>query len=297
MSTQLTYVKPASVSKFWHNTDVKGYSNFPETTKAFPILWSFDLHKFVFKDLSDDQVMELVTKCKLSYELGEDEGKPILTADITHQQDPFFNHSQLTLKIKNDISTFNLNNPLDVLKLAAFKAYPFVAQSHSGKDTVAGAKWVVIDAKTEQEDLETKHVRQKEIWKYFTDGSKDKLTPAQMRSLINAFQDRNMRIEPNTPAETLEAILIQKINDPSVRSGLTPRELFLKLVKLPKNELIVRDFIGQAINLGVIRRTGDKYFYGGNEIATGMENLIKTLQSIDYVTTYTAIQEELKLKS
>jgi hypothetical protein len=296
---RLIYVKSVNKSKFWNNAnaDVKGYNNFPDTTKSYPVLWDFDEHKFKFTDLTDEEVKSLAKKCKLSYEDGEDEGKPIETVDLHHSQDAFFNHTSLTLKIKDDITTFNIHNPLDKLKLAAFKSYPFVSHSSNSIENTPGAKWVIIDKAVESTEKTDKYIEEKNLWKFFVGTEKEKLSADQMRAIIFAFNDSSMLVDAETPADTMAAMLIEKAKSTVKVNGMSERSRFMMLAGLPKNELLIRELVGRAWRFGVLRKTGDKWLYSGSEIANSTEALYKKLLSPENSATLTAIQEELSLKS
>lgn len=291
----IVHVKAANVSKFWHNPDVKGYTNFPETTKTYPMNWSFEEHKFLF-DLTDGEIIDLAKRCKLSYEDGEDKGKPITTFDLHHREDPFFNHSRLRIKITDDITAFNIRNPLEKLLLSGFKTYPFVAKSESDKSNVASVKWVIIDKELEAADKERGYLNEKAVWKFFTGPDRDRLTPAVMRNILYAFNDKVTPINDETPSETLEALLMNKIKEPKNALSISGKEKFLLLANASKEELEIRTLMGKALQKGVLRKTGDKWFYAGNKLADSTDGLFQFLKKGENSAVLMAIKEEVEFK-
>lgn len=295
MST-LTYLKPAkATSKFLKGDQVKGFKHFPDTFKSYPVLWDHAQHKYIFDGLTDEQVLQYAKKCKLSYEDGEDKGKIINEVDLYHDQDPFCNHSQMRISIFNDVYTFNLQNPLDVLKLAMIKAYPFTAKTSDS--SLPDAKWVIVNEQIEREQAVSKYTKEKEIWKYFAEG-KHKLSPDTMRSIAYCFNDPiNFNITPNTPIEVIETKLQEKAKDnKTVVNGMTNQARFLMLVGLKPDEIKIRAMIGKAISLGIIRNRSERFMYNGNEIAIGLENTIKHLLNPENAVLFTAIEQEIKVR-
>ncbi len=291
----IVHVKAANVSKFWHNPDVKGYTNFPETTKTYPMNWSFDEHRFLF-DLPDGEIIELAKKSKLSYEDGEDKGKAITTFDLNHREDPFFNHSRLRIKITDDITTFNTKNPLEKLLLSGFKTYPFVAKSESDKTNVASVKWVIIDKELEAADKERGYLNEKTVWKFFTGTDKERLTPSMMRNILFAFNDKAIAISDTTAPEALEALLMSKIKEPKHLGKMSNKEKFLVLATSSKEELEIRALMGKALQRGIVRKTGEKWFYAGNKLADSTEATVQFLKKPENSAVYVALKEEVEFK-
>lgn len=295
--SRLVYVKPTNTnSKFWHNPEVKGYQYFPETQKGYPPFWDFNEHKYKFFELEDAEVIKLAKEAKLSYIDGPNIGKVIDTADLKHREDPFFNHPRLLNRIKDDITTYNLNDPVDVLKLATFKMYPMVAHSESSKKRTPGAKWIIVDKEVEQKDIEKEYLDKIAITKYFTPG-KDKLSPEKMRAMLIAFNDSSLKMDENTRIETIEAWLYQKAHDNTVVQGLSNKQRFINLASMTNTELGLRTLIDKGVKLGVLRKQGSKYLYAGKEIAPNIDVLTKKLAKADNASLLEAIEDEINFKA
>lgn len=295
--SKLVYIKPAKTSsKFWHNPEIKGYQHFPETQKAYPPYWDFNEHKYKFYGLDDDEVITLAKSCKLSSVEGDNEGLLIQDIDLHHKEGEFFNHPKMQVKIKDDVTTFNLNDPLDKLKLAAIKSYPFVAHSENDKKRIAGAKWVIIDEEIEQKNAEKEFIHKMEINKYFVPG-KDKIAPERMRTILAAFNDPNIRMDANTGIDTVSAWLYEKANDKAITGGMSNQDRFFMLVRMKDDELNIRALIQKSVKAGALRVKSGKYFYAGNEIAHNMESLVKKLVAPENQSLLNAIEEEINFKS
>lgn len=296
-ATKIVYVKPAKTnSKFWHNPEVKGYQYFPETQKAYPPFWDFNLHKYMFDGLTDDEVKSLATQAKLSYVDGPEEGRPISSVDLNHKEDAFFNHPRMVNKIKDDVTVFNMNDPLDVLKLATFKMYPIVAASENDKRKISGAKWVIVDKDVEQSNAEQDFISKMEINKYFVPG-KDKLSPEKMKIILSSFNDSGARFDSNTSIDTIASWLYDKATDTKIVQGMSNQQRFLNMVSMKDDELHLRGMIANALRLGVLRLKTGKFYYAGNEIAVGQDVLVKKLSNPENQSLLAAIEEEIEFKS
>lgn len=295
--SKLVYIKPAKTnSKFWHNPEVKGYQHFPETQKVYPPYWDFNEHKYKFYGLSDDEVLTLAKTCKLSSIDGENEGLLIQDIDLHHKENDFFNHPKVQVKIKDDVTTFNLNDPLDVLRLATMKSYPFVAHSENDRKRIAGAKWVIIDEEIEQRNAEEDFIHKMEINKFFVPG-KEKLNPEKMRTILEAYNDPNIKLDPNTSIDTVATWLYEKANDTSTQNGMSNQERFFMLIRMKDDELAVRALIQRAVKGGVLRVKSGKYFYAGNEVAHSLDSMVKKLVLLENQNLLSAIEEELEFKT
>jgi hypothetical protein len=297
MSAKVIYVKPARTnSKFWHNPEVKGYQYFPETQKGYPPYWDFKEFKYRFYGMTDDEALALAYKCKLSYVDGINEGRIIDSIDLKHKEDSFFNHPRMINKIKDDVTTFNLNDPLDQLKLATFKMYPVVAHSENDKKKIAGAKWVVVDKDVEQSNAEQDYLAKMEINKFFVPG-KDKLSPEKMRMILASFNDTSLKFDNTTSTDTISAWLYDKATDTRTVQGVSNQQRFLNLVSMQADELAIRSIIDKAVKLGVLRIKTGKYLYAGNEVAVSQDILVKKLMKADNQTLLNAIEDEIEFKS
>ena len=67
---------------------------YPNTLSSTRPIWSMGTHRWKIS-LGEDELNELVKKCKLTYERGSKQGQLIETADIFDERDPFFNHTKL----------------------------------------------------------------------------------------------------------------------------------------------------------------------------------------------------------
>ena len=294
--SKLVYIKPAQTnSKFWHNTQVQGYSHFPETFRSYPPYWDHTQHKYIFSGLTDEEVQDLGSKAKLSHSEGPKEGMPITDIDLNHKESEFFNHPRMITKIKDDVTVFNLSDPLDVLKLASMKAYPHVAHSEADKKKIPGAKWVIIDEEIEQKNSVEEYRSKMEINKYFV--GKEKLTTERMRTILLAFNDPNVKIDASTDSDTVSSALYDKATDTSIRQGMTDQQRFFMLVNMKDAELGVRSLVSKAVKAGALRVRSGKYFYAGNELAHSLEALVKKLASPDNQSILNAIEEEINFKN
>lgn len=297
MSTKVIYVKPAKTnSKFWHNPEIKGYQYFPETQKGYPPYWDFKEFKYRFYGMTDEEALKLAYSCKLSFIDGPNEGRIIESIDLRHKEDAFFNHPRMINKIKDDVTTFNLNDPLDQLKLATFKMYPIVAHSENDKKKIAGAKWVIVDKDIEQSNAEQEYISKMNINKFFVPG-KDKLSPEKMRMILASFNDNAIKFDNTTSTDTIEAWLYAKATDTQVIQGVSNQQRFLNLVSMHADELAIRGLIDKAVKLGVLRIKSGKYLYAGNEVAVSQDILVKKLMKPDNQTLLNAIEDEIEFKS
>jgi len=292
----LIYAKPAQTnSKFWHNPQVHGYSHFPETFRGYPPYWDHTAHKYIFTGLEDEEVIKLARKAKLSHIDGPKEGLPITDIDLSHKESDFFNHPMMTLKIKDDITVFNMNDPLDVLKLAMFKSYPQVASSEADKKKIPGAKWVIIDEQIEQSNSVEEYRSVMDLNKHFI--GKEKLSPERMRTILLAFNDPNVKLDKNTDIDTVASWLYEKAKDTTLHQGMTNQQRFFMFVNMKADELAVRALISKAVKAGVLRVKSGKYLYAGSEVAYNLENLVKKLTDLENQNLLSAIEEEINFKS
>jgi hypothetical protein len=294
--SKLVYIKPAQTnSKFWHNPQVQGYSHFPETFRSYPPYWDHTAHKYMFVGLTDEEVISLASKAKLSHSEGSKEGTPITEIDLSHKENEFFNHPRMITKIKDDVTVFNLSSPLDVLKLATMKAYPHVAHSEADKKKIPGAKWVIIDEEIEQKNNVDEFRSKMEINEYFV--GKNKLSTDKMKTILMAFNDPNIKVDNSTDADTVSSWLYDKATDTTVRQGRSDQQRFFDLVKMKSEDLAIRALISKAVKAGALRVKSGKYFYAGNEIAYSLEAAIKKLSAPENQSLLNAIEEEINFKN
>ena len=294
--SKLVYIKPAQLnSKFWHNPQVQGYSHFPETFRSYPPYWDHTQHKYIFVNLSDEEVISLALKAKLSHSEGPKEGTPITEIDLNHKENDFFNHPRMITKIKDDVTVFNLSDPLDVLKLGAMKAYPQVAHSEADKKKIPGAKWVIIDEEIEHKNSVEEYRSSMDINKFFI--GKDKLSTEKMRTILQAFNDPNIKVDEKTDSDTIGSFLYQKATDTTVRQGMIEQQRFFMLAAMKDDELGVRSLISKAVKAGVVRVKSGKYYYAGNEFAYNLESAVKKLADPQNQNLLNAIEEEINFKN
>lgn len=296
-ANKIVYVKPAKTnSKFWHNPEVKGYQYFPETQKAYPPYWDFTEHKYMFSGLTDEEATQLALDSKLSYIDGPNEGRVITDIDVRHKEDSFFNHPRMVNKIKDDVTVFNLNDPIDQLKLATFKMYPIVAASEHDKKKISGAKWVIVDKEVEQNNTEKDFISKMEINKYFVPG-KDKISPEKMKTMLSAFNDSNLKYNKDTSIDTIAAWLYEKATDTTIVQGMSNQQRFLNLVNMANEELALRHLVDTGVKAGVLRVKSGRYSYAGSEVAPTLDILIKKLSNVENQTLLTAIEDEIAFKT
>ncbi|HMT02038.1 MAG TPA: hypothetical protein PKD00_01800 [Burkholderiales bacterium] len=294
---RLIYVKPVSPgSKFWQKSaEVKGYQNFPETRKIYPVLWSNTEHKFLFKGIDDKEFAELVKKCKLSYETGINKGRIIETADLYHKDDDFCNHKDLNIRIFDDMFSFDVAKPIEVLKLAAFKAYPNVANNEDDIKRIANAKWVVIDKDIEEKNAIKAHAMAMEVNKYFTPGD-SYLSPDKMRALLQAYNDPKVKLTDKTDNGYISKELYKRATDKQYVDGMTNQARFFQFLRLSDDDLGLRSFVKRATDSGVLRVAKGVYKFNGIDLAPNLDLLLKRLAKPEESTLYEQIVDAIELK-
>jgi len=252
----------------------------------------FDVSKgsYILEGISDKELQEIVTELSLT----DDKGNTITKANKFNKLDPFFNHRSVRVSLTRNAKIFDLTNPLNRLHLAILKTYNILAASKA--EVKSGAKWFIEDKDREATKIIDQASKAKECLETF-----NKLTAKQKRIVLAALSAQypnyvDTRITKETGQDMIEAVLFNiATNSKTDKYGISPSDAFLSIAKEGGEVLSIKSLIGRALNEGVIRKRGDKYFYKEEELASGYESLLHLLKSPDKQLTYEAIERDLTL--
>lgn len=98
-------------------------------------------------------LMDLVSKCKLRHEFGDKKGQIIEPneVDLTNRYDPFFDHSEMTLRLENGKAKLNLSDPKHKFLYLCFSDDPNITNSESSTNpfVASGQKFEIININEE----------------------------------------------------------------------------------------------------------------------------------------------------
>lgn len=264
----------------------------PSTVQGRRIRWSLGKAKYLMLDdkgreLNDEQIQEFVKRSYLTYEDGADKGKLITSADPFNRKDPFFNHGQLWLLLKEGNGKLDTDNQAkDRLLLAGMRGHSEFAGARDGNLRSGAVRYVISDKEQEAAMLSEERMKNIDAIRLFvalTDAKK--LVIAKVMNLgVNETNDRN----------TIDNAIYNAIISTRVDAEGTPlKQVFIYLCNLPSDELNLRYLIANAITNQVIKGTKSGFTFRGNRIASTRTGLFDYFKKGDNHETLMLLEEAM----
>jgi hypothetical protein len=222
-------------AKRWHNKT--GQESFTRPKKIQALVDATTM-KYA-TGLTDAEVKELLTKKNVSYDLTSN-----YNSDTPH---PFWDSNMAVVKLENNTMFFNVDNPLDFIKVRIMKASKFVANSMAEYDLGMWpeATHVIFD-EAEQASVLASKVEQKNT--AIIEASK--LSLDRKVQLILVLGGKNMK---NQSADFV-AVELDKIIQKDAGE-------FLRFLNMDKKQTAAHALVLEALQKSVLRREGQRIFH------------------------------------
>jgi hypothetical protein len=250
MSTRRIEVRPLPIEK-WHKK--KGQESFmrPKTIQAFA-----DTDSMKYRHgLSEKDKKDLKEKFKISYDLTDH-----FNPDVPH---PFWDSKLTAIKLENNTQFFNVNNPLEFIKVSIMKVNDYVANSF--KEWEDG-KWPqathYIHDEIEEAEAEASKVEHKNNAVI----EATKLSKEVKLSICTIMLGKNLR----ESSDNLLTVSISKCIEKDV-------EEFLTLARKDKTSLSTEALVKEAVDRTILRREGHKIVYMDSSLGMSVEEVAEYL--------------------
>lgn len=251
---------------------------FPNSMQKPRINYSFQKRRWmVLKDNGEaytkEEVNELVKGCHLTYYKQKDprKGQYITEADVTNFSDPFFNHPELTMRLKEGSATLNpKDSSFDKLIAAGLRGNrQFKEQGKAGSRIgAANVKYVITDKESDAKQHADKRNKTIDIVKRF-----DALTDKQRRIIARIM---GLGVRENTDQELVNDVLFQAAMDDATtvqHRNISKQSMFFSLANLDSERLELKDKIARAMQKHLIRKTKEGWNFRGQKIGRTIESV------------------------
>lgn len=266
MAATIIYVKPIETQR-WHQK--AGQESFTRTK--------------IIQALVDPRTMTY--KTGLTKEEAEEYGEK-LKVDLSNnfnidQPHPFWDSKMAEIKLENKMQFFNMNNPMDYIKVKVMKASKFVANSQKEYDEglYPEATHIIFDESEEVEEKASYVEKKKNAVIETAKLSKSK--KIELIMILSADNDylkmKNMKGKSDNFVEVELDKLIEK----------RPVDV-LRFLKMDKEYTSAYALVLEALQKSVLRKEGHKIMYHESIIAQDIEG------AIDYLSM--PENQELKLR-
>lgn len=230
-------------------------------------------------DITQEELDKLVQSSGLTYEKGVNKGQLIKTANLRNPSDAFFNHSELQTVFESGSSVLDDDNPIDaIIKKWMNSDYRFANRGNRKEgDPMSGlVTYEITDAETESKALEDKYEK-----------------PMEAQSLLHSmgFEKKKLvaqamaipMIKPE-PGPLTQALYIRITEQADVRNKeymASNIDTFMKLAKMPTEELNLRAIVGSSIGKALTKRLNGAIYLRGQFIGNNLDQACENLMSDD----------------
>jgi len=180
------------------------------------------------------------------------------------------------IRVHDEDITLDIDEPSDKLKYFFLKGHPEVKSGLS--DNKAGARFVLID----EEGEAVLHVKKAEI-KQMAYEELGKMSYIDMRDCLRLYGVRSDDVS--------DVLAKSKLCD-LVEQG--PEKF--KIIWIDNKDRKIQSIIEKAVAKNVIRKSGNRYIYGTEELGYGIEDAIAYMNNPQNVDTKTAIIKLVEAK-
>ena len=261
---------------------------YPNTLSSTRPIWSMGTHRWKIS-LGEDELNELVKKCKLTYERGSKQGQLIETADIFDERDPFFNHTKLRV--------ISFEGQTSLLKDVAKDKIIFEAMKNNtifgsrGNGLMAGNVRFIISDEQGDRQFELDQVNSEIDAIVLFEGlvhDKKLMIASALGFKASVMQD------PDSLKLAMYAYLKSQHRG---EDNLFNREKFMAIAKEDSETVSIKSLISKAKLASVIRFDKAKGFtYGGTIVARDEKEMLKFLSDANNKDTLEKIIDAVKEK-
>jgi hypothetical protein len=242
----------------------------PGSVQGRRIRYSLSKRKFLIldefgKEISHEQIQEVVKGCYLTYEDGPKKGQIIETADPHNRKDPFFNHGQLSLLMKEGNGKLEDTDPKDRLLIYGLNGSSEFSGSKD-KARSAAVRYIISDKEKEANILSKDRNRNIEAIKLFSALSDTKK--------ISIARIMGLGVDQTNDREIVDQAIYTAITGKRTNSeGILLQELFVRICSMPSEEFNLRNLIAQAKANRVVEPSKTGWKFRGQRIASTDDGL------------------------
>lgn len=204
---------------------------------------------------------ELIKGSRFSYEYGKNVNEMIVEGDFENKRDPFFTHSQLYIGAEEGYHIFDLKDPMQLLMIEALKTNNRVSFADDGRGGSGDVEFYIVSINYEVANRIKQSLKKKEVTKMY-----NALNEMQMRRIAAIL---GLPVDPAVATDKIDGMLFDRIDNPVKLYGKTTTlDQIVDLMKLPNEELVIRELVAKAIKQRVFTKRNNIYYY--NEISLGI---------------------------
>ena len=178
------------------------------------------------------------------------------------------------IRLNDDDLILDLNDPYDKLKFMFLKNHKSVKCSPA--ENKAGSKFVMINEDDEAKKANLRSKTKRDVYKEM-----DKMSVQDMRDALRLYGERS----EDFSSEIVESRLTEYID----RNPARFKELWIDN-KARKTQVLLE----RAVQKGIIRKSGNRFIYGAENLGTGVHASIAWLDDPDHQDVKLAILQLLK---
>jgi hypothetical protein len=240
----LVYVKPI-IKERWHNLHLQGRSRFADTYDTLQPVYSSALgHLATGLDDGDAE--------RLGQQLGVN-----LSPSVSNEY-----WTDFKIKMHDKTMIFDINAPLDEVRIAVLKASKYIANSQ--KELENGkwpeANYIIFDEEQEiQSEAKKVEVKAKAVTEF------NKLSPGKRLDILKIFG----KTGTNNSADFTYTKLYEILED-------DPKE-FLRVSTMKKSDITIRALIFDLERIGIFRKRQTAYLYNDSQIGFDYDDTVQNL--------------------
>lgn len=271
---------------------------FPNSKQGPRVHYSFSkdrwlLYKSNGTEFDSKELNELVKGCHFNYEKGVRKGDIIKKADITNLADPFFNHSQLRIRLKEGSATLSTDsgNAMATVMGAGLRANRRFKEAGKAGNAfgASNVKYIISD---KEQDLHN--------------SSKGRDTMIDANKKFDALNDRQrmifarimgLGVRGNTDRALVDDVLYKAATDPNTMvtdRNISQQDMFFKLCDMDKDELEYKDLLSRARSSNILRKTKEGWSFRGQAIGRTTATVESFFKDPEHQESLMAMEQALE---
>lgn len=264
---------------------------FLQTTQGFIPKFDPGRRRFNFSG-TRNELLTVALKCGLYHEYGPKTGTKIKGDDIdwNNPDDPFFNHSQLSLRAEGGMHKMDLSNPINEFLYYCMKEDSDIDAGGRRNPLLDGMKKYELVNISEEVQESVNHIElEAEAISLFGNMDFDRMVEVSSALGIPAKKHLDSK-NPNALKITLHKEFV-KNTTMALDGKMTKQELFIKYAKLDNRDLTLMQAIKHGKTLGLInpRYKHGNFIFDGVEMI-GVNSELKALEWFKETANYDKLQ-------
>lgn len=263
-----------------------GKTKMPRSFQQLVPRYSLSKGRFDLDGLEDDELQELVKLCRLKYERGPREGEYITEAFPTDEEDPFFRHKKMFIRLTEGGGNIR-ENPIDRIMYAHLRTRPeFRMPDNNMKMAGVSQQYEIIDEEFDQRHKNEEAKKVVDTFELLINTNEEK--KSKIMTILG------MRNDGTLDRDTLNTVLFSYIQESKTNS-----DTFREICKLPNDQLNLKYYIKDAMNENKITQplSGGFLYNGETRMGRSMEDVELFLVDPENKDILEAIMNKKKTKT